>query len=46
MESVKSENPPILIGSKAIRYYFPSFPSEPKDTDYIISAKIKNYNNL
>lgn len=36
MEPVKSENPPILIGSKAIRYYFPSFPREPKDTDYII----------
>lgn len=36
MEQVKLENPPILIGSKAIRHYFPEFPREPKDKDYII----------
>ncbi len=36
MEQVKPENPPILIGSKAIKHYFPEFSREPKDTDYII----------
>lgn len=26
----------ILIGSKAIKHWFPDFPREPKDTDYIV----------
>jgi len=28
----------ILIGSKAIKHWFPDFPREPKDTDYIIDS--------
>lgn len=27
----------ILIGSKAIKHWFPDFPREPKDTDYVIN---------
>lgn len=32
----------ILIGSKAIKYWFPDFPREPKDTDYIL-FEFQNY---
>jgi len=28
----------ILIGSKAIKYWYPDFPREPKDTDYVVSS--------
>lgn len=33
----------ILIGSKAIKYWFPDFPREPKDTDYVM-FEYQNFN--
>lgn len=41
----------VLIGSRAIKYWYPDFPREPKDTDYIIGEnetreKTKGYEFL
>lgn len=30
----------ILIGSRAIRFWFPDFPREPKDTDYAVYSEV------
>lgn len=30
-----------IIGSTAIKHYFPDFPREPKDIDYVVNAPIK-----
>ena len=34
----------ILIGSKAIKYWFPDFPRDPKDTDYIVDDTFTDWN--
>lgn len=34
----------ILIGSKAIKHWFPDFPREPKDTDYAVNKILYPYN--
>src|SRR6478735_5177582 len=33
----------ILIGSRAIKHWFPDFPREPKDTDYAVNKVLKPY---
>jgi len=33
----------ILIGSKAIKHWFPDFPREPKDTDYVFEDNTKGF---
>jgi len=29
----------VIIGSTAIKFYFPDFPREPRDVDYLVSDK-------
>lgn len=40
----------MVIGSTAIKYWFPDFPREPKDIDiigdYQLTIPTKNYNSL
>jgi hypothetical protein len=35
----------ILIGSRAIKHWFPDFPREPKDTDYIVGSLSEKLSN-
>lgn len=34
-----------IIGSTSIRYYYPDFPREPKDIDYLVKDKSKYKNS-